>query len=116
MASSAARDPHHLFCEPASGLPLSARRIADLLRAVIEEGDSGHSHRAHDVRGRAASLAFLLTHSLDRVKEGGQWGTASCFVARCLSLFVIDTPCGALTLPQPKQSQREESDVAFSRQ
>ena len=75
MDSSAARDQRHLSCDPISGLPLSARRIAVLLRAVIEEGDPGHSPRVHDVRGMAASLAFLRTHSLDRVKEGGQWST-----------------------------------------
>ncbi|KAG0719776.1 hypothetical protein GWK47_049799 [Chionoecetes opilio] len=55
--------------------------------------------RSHDVRGVAASLAFLRTHSLEKVREGGQWSTASCFVARYLSYSVVDSPCVALGLP-----------------
>lgn len=107
MASSTARNQHHLFYDPASDLPLSTRRNADL-RALTEEGDPGHTPRGHDVHGVGAFLAFLRTHSLDRVKEGGQWSTASCSVARTLSLSVADAPCVALGLPPSRQSQRED--------
>lgn len=108
MSSSTAVDRHHLFCDPSSGLPLSSRKIADLLRAVIEEGDPGRAPRAHDVRSVAASLAFLRTHSLERVREGGQWSTASCFVSRYLSLSVDNTPCVALGLPPDGPQQQND--------
>ena len=92
-------DLQFLFRDPVTGRPLTTRGIAGRLRGVIESADPGHAPRAHDVRGVAASLAFLRTHSLERVREGGQWSTASCFVARYLSHSVVDFPCVALGLP-----------------
>ena len=98
-------DSQVLFRDAATNRPLTSRGIADRLRGVIEAADPGHAPRAHDVRGVAASLAFLRTHSLDKVREGGQWSTASCFVARYLFQSVSDSPCVALGFLPPGRSQ-----------
>lgn len=90
ITSSPARDRHHLFCDPASGLPMSIRRIAGLIRTVIWKGDPRHAPRAHDVRGVEASLVFLRTHSLDQIKESGQFSTAPCFVT-AISPYLLTT-------------------------
>lgn len=79
----------HLFCDQRSDSPLSTRRIADIIRATKQsrrETWDVHALHAHGVRGIAASLAFLRTHSLERVREAGQWTTSSIFVAKYLSL------------------------------
>ena len=88
--------PAALFYHPSTGRPLLTRAIATRIRHVIEEADPGKAPHTHDLRGLAASLAFLRTHSLSRVLEGGQWKSASSFVTRYLSHNLQDTPCVAL--------------------
>ena len=96
LHNSPAADSHFLFCHPNSGAPLSTKQIAARIRQVIESADPGHFPRAHDLRGVSASLAFLRTHSLESVREGGQWTTSTCFINKYLSHSITDTPCIAL--------------------
>ena len=88
----------YLFRTPDSSRPLSVRQMAVTLGKVINLADSGHIPRAHDVRGVAASLAFLRTHSLGRVRHGDLWSTALAFVSRSLHPTVADAPCATLGL------------------
>ena len=96
LSSSPSQELRHLFRFPDSARPLSVRQIAATLKDVIDLADPGHLPRAHDIRGVAASLAFLRTHSLNQVRQGGQWSTASAFVSRYLHPSVVDAPCVAL--------------------
>ena len=103
-SAPAADDLQVLFKNATTGRPLSTKGIADNIRGVIEPIDPGHAPRALDVRGVAASLAFIRSHSLEKVREGGQWSTASCFVSRYLPHSVVDSPCVALGLPPQDDS------------
>ncbi|KAK3883152.1 hypothetical protein Pcinc_012511 [Petrolisthes cinctipes] len=91
--------PDHLFYNSRSGNPLFPRSIARLLCRVIENGDSGHAPRAHSVRGVAASLAFLRTHSVERVRDLGGWASTSSFRTRYLFHSLSPTPCVAMGTP-----------------
>ncbi|KAK3886697.1 hypothetical protein Pcinc_009163 [Petrolisthes cinctipes] len=93
--------PDHLFYNSRSGNPLFPRSIARLLCRVIENGDPGHAPRAHSVRGVAASLAFLRTHSVERVRDLGGWASTSSFRKRYLFHSLSPTPCVAMGTPPP---------------
>ncbi|KAK3886844.1 hypothetical protein Pcinc_009030 [Petrolisthes cinctipes] len=93
--------PDHLFYNSRSGNPLFPRSIARLLCRVIENGDPGHAPRAHSVRGVAASLAFLRTHSVERVRDLGGWASTSSFRTRYLFHSLSPTPCVAMGTPPP---------------
>lgn len=59
--------------------PLSATSIASILIKVIQEADPDTSPKAHEARAFASTLAFLRSHSLEQVREGGQWKSYSGF-------------------------------------
>ena len=86
----------HLFYNSRSGKPLHPRSIARLLCRVIETADPGHSPKAHSIRGLAASLAFIRTHSVERVQDLGGWASASSFRMRYLYHSVSSTACVAM--------------------
>ena len=91
----------HLFYASRSVMPLTARSLARLLCKVIELADPGHSPRAHSIRGLAASLAFLRTHSVERVRDLGGWASTSSFRTRYLLHSVSQAPCVAMGTPTP---------------
>lgn len=61
----------HLFYNSKSRNPLTPRSLARLLCRIIEEADPGNAPHAHNINGLAASLAFLRTHSVERVQDLG---------------------------------------------
>lgn len=90
----------HLFYNSRSHNPLGPRSISKLLCRVIEIADPGNSPRAHSVRGVAASLAFLRSHSLTRVQELGGWASTESFLNRYLLHDQRTTNCVAMgTVP-----------------
>ena len=50
--------------------------IAKIICRVIEAGDPGNKPTAHQVRGYAATLAYLRTFDTSEVREAGQWASA----------------------------------------
>ena len=85
----------HLFYNSRSHNPLGPRSISNLLCRVIEI-DPGNSPRAHSVRGIAASLAFLRSHSLTRVQELGGWASTESFLNRYLFHDLQSANCVAM--------------------
>ena len=81
----------HLFYNSKSRTPLLPRSLARLLCRVIEKADPGNAPRAHGIRDLAASLAFLRTHSVERVQGLGGLGVSSC-LKDALTL-PLDHPC-----------------------
>ncbi|KAK8394259.1 hypothetical protein O3P69_006450 [Scylla paramamosain] len=91
----------HLFYASRSARPLAAHSLACLLCKVIELADPGHSLRVHSIRGLAASLAFLRTHSVERVRDLGGWTSTSSFRARYLLHSVSQAPSVAMGTQMP---------------
>lgn len=79
-----------LFVRPKTLKPMSAAAIAAEIRKVICRGDPTVKPKAHDVRKVAATLAFLRTHSLERVQELGQWASCLSFIRRYLAHEIRD--------------------------
>ena len=95
----------HLFYNSTSRNPLTPRSVARLLCRVIENADPGHAPHAHSIRGLAASLAFLRTHSIERVQDLGGWASAESFRTRYLYHSVSPVPCVAMGTAPPLSSQ-----------
>ena len=70
--------------------------IAKIICRIIEAGDPGHKPTAHQVRGYAATLAYLRTFDVAEVQESGQWASSQSFITRYLSNQLIDVPCVAM--------------------
>lgn len=65
----------HLFTSiyPSTAKPLSWSEIAARLCGVIEATNTGRAPKTHKIRGLAASLTFMRTHSLYQVLVLGGW-------------------------------------------
>ncbi|KAK4306425.1 hypothetical protein Pmani_021755 [Petrolisthes manimaculis] len=50
-----------------------------MLCKIISLADPGHEPKAHSIRGLAASLAFLRTHSTEEVQSLGGWRSTTSF-------------------------------------
>lgn len=74
--------------------PLTAPNTAVVLCCVIEAVDPEKMPRAHEVQRMASSLAFMRTHSLEKVQSLGQWRSANSFCSWYLAIHVEDTPWG----------------------
>lgn len=98
----------HLFYNSKTRNPLTSRSLARLLCRIIEEADPGHAPHAHNIRGLAASLAFLRTHSVERVQDLGGWASATSFRTRYLYHSVTPVPCVAMGTAPPLSSQERE--------
>ena len=91
----------YLFTKLNSTAPLSSVNIASTLVSLIKEADPDSAPKAHEARAYASTLAFLHSHTLDTVREGGQWEFNTAFLTHYLRLEIQDTPCVAMgTLPQ----------------
>ncbi|XP_076065921.1 uncharacterized protein LOC143039577 [Oratosquilla oratoria] len=97
----------HLFYNSKSRNPLTPRSLARLLCRVIEKADPGHAPHAHNIRGLAASLAFLRTHSVERVQDLGGWASATSFRTRYLYHSITPVPCVAMGTAPPLSSQEK---------
>ena len=95
----------HLFYNSKSRNPLPPRSLARLLCRVIENADPGQAPHAHSIRGLAASLAFLRTHSVEQVQGLGGWASATSFRTRYLYHSVSPVSCVAMGTAQPLPSQ-----------
>lgn len=85
----------YLFYNPRSQKALTPRSIATLLCNIIEAADPGHAPRAHSIWGLATSVAFLRTHSTERVRDLGGWASTVSFRTRYLRHSVSRQPCVA---------------------
>ena len=95
-------DSAHLVYNSATNRPLSARALAALLCRIINLRDPGTAPRAHAIRGLAASLAFLRTHSVTRIQDLGGWASTVSFRRKYLIHTVPSTTCVAMGIrPQP---------------
>ncbi|XP_076055328.1 uncharacterized protein LOC143033730 [Oratosquilla oratoria] len=97
----------HLFYNAKSRNPLTPRSLACLLCRIIEKADPGHAPHAHNIRGLAASLAFLRTHSVERVQDLGGWASATSFKTRYLYHSITPVPCVAMGTAPPLSSQKK---------
>lgn len=96
-----------LFVRPSTLKPLSTSAIATVIRNVIFRAEPTVKPKAHDVRKIAATLAFLRTHSLERIRELGQWRSCISFIRRYLAHGVSDSDpvaMGVLPVLTPQRS------------
>lgn len=74
--------------------------MALVLHRVIEAAYPSTIHCAHEVRKFASTLAFLMLHSMKRVREVCQWRSVLSFFLRGTSHTSVQVaPCVAMGLP-----------------